>query len=370
MRNPDTSLPPPVNIGFLPPEDGTGRGQGHLSYIVNARAGLPTGTEIRNVAVISFDNLSSLATNLKDVHNPGAGTDPGKECLNTIDAVAPTSLVLPLAKVIQQAQFPVAWTGQDDPGGSGLATYDILVSDNGQTWQPWLTSTPATMAMFEGIPGHTYAFLSRARDHAGNVEAAHVIPDTVTTVAIQPLEINATLSSTNLNVNIAFSYTLAVTNQGSADATGVLLSNNLPAGFTVNGVTVSSGSYSLTSGALVWSVGNLPHGSRQQITVNVTGTQSGTLTNLFTLVDSSGTNNLTFNDVVRVKDPNPRLGISLTNGKTLLTWPEAADGFELMVSRDLTNWLPVGESTTVIGNQQSLVLQPAEANQFYQLRKP
>jgi uncharacterized repeat protein (TIGR01451 family) len=212
--------------------------------------------------------------------------------------------------------------------------------------------------------------LSRARDHAGNFEPAHVIPDTIATVAIQPLEINAALSSTNLNVNNAFSYTLIVTNQGSADATAVVLSNNLPAGFTVNAVTVSSGSYSLTSGALVWSVGNLPRGSRQQITVNVTGTQSGTLTNLFTLVDASGTNSFAFNDVIRLTDPNPRLGISLTNGKTLLTWPEAADGFHLMVSGDLTNWLPVGGSTAITGNQQSLVLQPTEANQFYQLRKP
>ena len=29
--DPNTSLPPPVSVGFLPPEDGTGRGQGHFS---------------------------------------------------------------------------------------------------------------------------------------------------------------------------------------------------------------------------------------------------------------------------------------------------------------------------------------------------
>ena len=41
--------------GFLPPEDGTGRGQGYFSYTVQPKAGLPTGTQIRNVALVTFD---------------------------------------------------------------------------------------------------------------------------------------------------------------------------------------------------------------------------------------------------------------------------------------------------------------------------
>ena len=35
--NPTNGLPPPVEIGFLPPEDGTGRGQGHISYVIRAK---------------------------------------------------------------------------------------------------------------------------------------------------------------------------------------------------------------------------------------------------------------------------------------------------------------------------------------------
>ena len=44
--DPNTELPPDVLTGFLPPEDGTGRGQGHLSYTILPRAGLSTGTRI------------------------------------------------------------------------------------------------------------------------------------------------------------------------------------------------------------------------------------------------------------------------------------------------------------------------------------
>ena len=82
--DPNTSLPPTVNVGFLPPEDGTGRGMGHFSYVINTEPNLPTGTEIRNVAYITFDFIERIATNQIDPHDPSKGTDPAKECLNTI----------------------------------------------------------------------------------------------------------------------------------------------------------------------------------------------------------------------------------------------------------------------------------------------
>jgi hypothetical protein len=36
----------------------------------------------------------------------------------------------------------------------------------------WQAGTTELSASFHGIPGHTYRFYTRARDHAGNVEAA------------------------------------------------------------------------------------------------------------------------------------------------------------------------------------------------------
>ena len=148
--DPATSLLPPVNIGFLPPEDGTGRGQGHVSFSINARAGLPTGTSLHNVASISFDNQASIATNQKDPLNPAAGTDPLKECLNTIDAGRPTSHVLPLPAQSQLLQIPVSWTGQDDSGGAGVASFDIYVSDNSGPWSLWQSATTSTNGSYRG----------------------------------------------------------------------------------------------------------------------------------------------------------------------------------------------------------------------------
>jgi RHS repeat-associated protein len=82
--DPVTGLPPAVDVGFLPSEDGTGRGQGHVSYVIKANVGLVSGTEIRNIAWIVFDGQPAIATNQVDPHDPSKGTDPNKECLITI----------------------------------------------------------------------------------------------------------------------------------------------------------------------------------------------------------------------------------------------------------------------------------------------
>ena len=73
--DPATGLPPDVLTGFLPPEDGTGRGQGHFGYVIRPDAGLPTGTVLRNVADIRFDYAAIIATNRVDPHDPTKGTD-------------------------------------------------------------------------------------------------------------------------------------------------------------------------------------------------------------------------------------------------------------------------------------------------------
>lgn len=80
----ETGLPPAINAGFLPPEDGNGIGQGHVNYVIRAREDLPAGTEIRNVAYITFDFAQTIATNQVDPHDPSQGVDPNLECLNTI----------------------------------------------------------------------------------------------------------------------------------------------------------------------------------------------------------------------------------------------------------------------------------------------
>ncbi|MGA2498781.1 MAG: dockerin type I domain-containing protein, partial [Tepidisphaeraceae bacterium] len=100
--------------------------------------------------------------------------------IQVIDITPPTSQVSPLPAVAASNGLVVSWSGQDDQGGSGIASYDVYVSDNGGVPALWQDHTAATSATFYGQFSHTYAFFSRARDQAGNVQAAPAVPDTQT----------------------------------------------------------------------------------------------------------------------------------------------------------------------------------------------
>jgi hypothetical protein len=170
--DPNTGLPPDALTGFLPPEDGTGRGQGRIDYTIQANPGLPTGTTILNVASINFDNNGIITTDQVDDEDPSQGTDPTKEALITIDSGAPTSSVSALPAYENSTSFTLNWTGSDDAGGSGIATFDIYVSDNGDAYSLWMQEPGATFSdTFTGQNGHTYSFYSVATDNVGNVEA-------------------------------------------------------------------------------------------------------------------------------------------------------------------------------------------------------
>ena len=53
------------------------------------KAGLPTGTQIRNVATVTFDVNPPITTDQVNENDPSQGVDPAKQDLNTIDAVRP-----------------------------------------------------------------------------------------------------------------------------------------------------------------------------------------------------------------------------------------------------------------------------------------
>jgi len=133
--DPTTDLPPNILTGFLPPEDGSGRGIGFVSFTISPKAGLSTGTQITNIADITFDLGQAIATDQINDQDPTQGIDPSKQALVTIDGGAPTTSVNALP-TFSPGNFTVSWAGQDDAGGSGIATYDIYVSDNGGSLRP------------------------------------------------------------------------------------------------------------------------------------------------------------------------------------------------------------------------------------------
>lgn len=158
-----------LDTGFLPPNDATHRGEGHVVYTVKPKATTPNGAQISNVATIIFDELASLDTN---------------SVVNTVDTGLPSSKVdaLPVELPRTQTNFTVTWTSADANGGSGLVNVDVYVSDNNGPWTLFVAQSDVGSADFAGEPGHSYRFYSLARDKAGNVEAPPATADAETRI--------------------------------------------------------------------------------------------------------------------------------------------------------------------------------------------
>jgi hypothetical protein len=88
--------------------------------------------------------------------------------------------------MIGTTSFTVSWSGQDDTGGSGIASFDIFVSDNGGAFTPFLTGTTQTSATFTGQLGHTYGFYGVATDNVGHRQANPASAQATTEVASDP----------------------------------------------------------------------------------------------------------------------------------------------------------------------------------------
>lgn len=103
----------------------------------------------------------------------------------SLDVQPPSSHVQPLPAQ-SPVQFTVRWSGTDT-GNSGLRNFDVQFKEGtAGAWTDWRMNTVETSADFTGIGGHLYAFRSRARDLAGNLEPWPAGQDAVTTVEALP----------------------------------------------------------------------------------------------------------------------------------------------------------------------------------------
>jgi len=342
--DPSTGLPPTdPTAGFLPPDTDGVKGQGAVVFTVAPKSGLATGTVISNVATVVFDANSPIQT---------------PTWTNTIDSTRPVSAVQPLPSTQAQIVFPVSWSGTDV--GSGIATYNVYVSDNGAgfvLWQPGVTSTSAT---YTGQPGHTYGFYSIATDGAGNVQAAKTSADATTMVSGTASGFGLNPSSANVGSG-GGSGTITVTAPSStASWTAV---DNTPAWITLTSAAGGTG-----NGTVGYQVAPNPGVAR-------TGTL--TIANLtFTIMEAGSitTNGLAFYPVTpcRVADTRnasgPFGGPSMSAGSTrnfaiassACNIPTAALAYSLNVTvvpraglQYLTIW-PTGQTQPNVSTLNSL----------------
>ena len=151
--------------GFLPPNIDGKKGQAFVNFSIKPKGGVTSGTIINNNATIIFDENAAIIT---------------KNWQHIIDTTMPKSKVVSLAPNVPAKDFSVSWTGSDLHAGIG--SYTIYVSVNDSLYTPWLASTPAVSAIYNGEFGNSYKFISVAVDKAGNYENASdkQVPDAQT----------------------------------------------------------------------------------------------------------------------------------------------------------------------------------------------
>ncbi len=206
--------------GFLPPDKTAPEGQGWVSYTVLPKASDLSGTVIQAMASVVFNTNAPIDT---------------PKALNTIDATAPESSVTALPQT-SSPSFGVSWSGNDNPGGSGIAGYDIYVSDNGGVYTPFLLGTAATSATFTGQSGHTYSFYSVATDNVGNIEPTPASAQAQTFVLVGAGTSTAIQSSQNPSPYgsiVTFTATVSATQPGADVPSGAVQ-------FVVDGANVGS----------------------------------------------------------------------------------------------------------------------------------
>jgi len=227
----------------------------------------------------------------------------------TLDFVPPVSAVIALP-LISPIEFALTWNGADEPGGSGVAFFDVFVSANGGPFTNWLAHTTIGGAVFRGEPGIAYRFYTRATDQSGNTEPAPAVFDATTTVDL-------------INNPPALSVAEAVTvNEGEAvQFTAVATDNDLPAQtwrFELLPGAPPGAAIDPVTGAFRWVTGegNGPSTNRVSVRVTDNGLPPLSVTGLVTVV------------VNEVNAP-PTLGVvtnrTLNEGKLVTFTADASD---------------------------------------------
>ena len=152
------------------------------------------------------------------------------------------------------------------------------------------TYTPA--AGYSGPDSFSYAI---SDGHGGSDTAT--VSVTVTPVSTPPpvdVRIEKVESADPVPVGNLFSYRLVVSNTSTAHATGVSVSDPLPAGFRLRDVATGQGACTTSSGTVNCAVGALAPGASATLTVNGAFVSSGSKTNTATVSatgDANSTNN-------------------------------------------------------------------------------
>ncbi len=157
-------LPPNVN----PPE-----GEGWVTFSVNTKDNLETGTVLKNTATIVFDINDPIMTN---------------EVTNVLDFNPPVTAINKSITRIPGDSLVLKWVAEDKQSGSGVSATTVFCSIDGGAYNQIGTSNSDSLRLGLISGSHRYSFYALSVDNVGNIETA--MTETATIDAVTGVEEN------------------------------------------------------------------------------------------------------------------------------------------------------------------------------------
>jgi uncharacterized repeat protein (TIGR01451 family) len=258
-----------------------GRGNGQVSFTVAPNTGAArqgtmtiggqTFTVTQNDAATSSADLAISKTDSPDPVTTGSDLTYTITVTNNGPCAATgVTMTDPLPATMT---YVSATSSQGTCSGTSTVTCNLGALANGASATGTIVVTPTQ----SGVIGNTASVTSNESDPNPDNNSA----TQATTVNAPPsadLSITKTDSPDPVPVGANITYTITATNGGPDTATGVTVTDTLPGGVTLVSATASQGSCN-GSATVTCSLGSLANGSSAAVTIVVTATQAGTISN-------------------------------------------------------------------------------------------
>jgi len=222
----------------------------------NTTGQLVTATVVIPAAPLSNVTLAKTASNILPV--------VGEQFSYTITATnngPDTATGVQVTDVIPAGLTFNSYTASQGTYNSATGMWNVGTLASGASAVLQLFVTPTA-----SVAGTTV--INTANSTGQLVTATVVIPAT----PVANVVLTKTVSNLAPNVGEQFSYTITVTNNGPNTATGVQVTDVIPAGLTFNSYTASQGTYNSATG--IWNVGTMANGGTATLQLFVTPTTS------------------------------------------------------------------------------------------------
>ena len=335
--------------------------------VVNWTLGTLTSGQVSNVTVTVTAPASGSLTNIATASSPTGDPNPTNNVtlpvITTVTPVADVGIGKSAATTVLASgnlMYTISVTNFGPSSASGVVVTDALpasvtfvsASGNGINSGGVVNWTLGTLAN-GAVSNVTVTVTAPASGSLTNVASVSTttgdpnptnntsIPVITTVTPVADVGIGKTGPAGVLaNSNVV--YTISVTNFGPSSASGVVVTDALPAGVSF----VSASGNGINSGGVVnWTLGAITSGQVSNVTVTVTAPATGSLTNIATASSTTGdpnpTNNVTL-PVITTVTPVADVGIGKSAATTVL-----ASG-NLMYTISVTNFGPSSASGVVV----------------------